>query len=71
MLEQSVSRGGWPGESLVSRNARAEKALIGRAQLGTHPGHPEKVNEQAITIVSCLLRPCLGQGASWRARVGR
>ena len=31
----------------------------------------EKVNEQAITIVSCLLRPCLGQGASWRARVGQ
>ena len=23
------------------------------------------------TIVICSLRPCLGQGASWRARVGR
>jgi hypothetical protein len=25
---------------LCSRNARPKKALVGRAQWGTHPGHP-------------------------------
>ncbi len=32
---------------LCSRNARLEKALVGRAQWGTHPGHPRNVHEQA------------------------
>jgi hypothetical protein len=33
---------------LCSRNARSQKTLVGRAQRGTHPGHPEdNVHEQA------------------------
>jgi len=33
---------------LCSRNARLEKALVGRAQWETHPGHPrDNVPEQA------------------------
>jgi hypothetical protein len=32
---------------LCSRNARPLKALVGRAQWGTHPGHPvETINER-------------------------
>jgi len=31
-----------------SRNARLEKALVGRAQWGTHPGHPrDNIHERA------------------------
>jgi hypothetical protein len=34
--------------SLCSRNARPKKALVGRAQWGTHPSHPgDNVNERA------------------------
>jgi hypothetical protein len=32
---------------LCSRNARPKKALVGRAQWGTHPGHPGQRHEQA------------------------
>jgi hypothetical protein len=33
---------------LCSRNARPQKALVGRAQWGAHPGYPwENVHEQA------------------------
>jgi hypothetical protein len=33
---------------LSSRNARPQKALVGRAQWGTHPGHPgDNIHEQA------------------------
>jgi hypothetical protein len=45
----SASRGkDSPVSPLCSRNARPWKALVGRAQWGTHPGHPlEIVNERA------------------------
>jgi len=33
---------------LCSRNARSQKTLVGRAQWGTHPGHPrDNMHEQA------------------------
>jgi hypothetical protein len=33
---------------LCSRNARSQKTLVGRAQWGTHPGHPrDNLHEQA------------------------
>jgi len=33
---------------LCSRNARSQKTLVGRAQWGTHPGHPkDNIHEQA------------------------
>ena len=33
---------------LCSRNARPQKALVGRAQWGTHPDHPgDDIHEQA------------------------
>ena len=39
-----VSRGkrteGKPGDSLCSRNARPQKALVGRAHVGNPPGRP-------------------------------
>jgi hypothetical protein len=49
MLKKSASReGDGPVSPLCSRNARSKKALVGRAQWGTHPGHPrENVHEQA------------------------
>ena len=41
MLKTSASReGDDPVSPLCSRNARPQKALVGRAQWGTHPGHP-------------------------------
>jgi hypothetical protein len=49
MLKKSASRG-WDGpvSPLCSRNARSQKTLVGRAQWGTHPGHPgDNVNKQA------------------------
>jgi hypothetical protein len=51
---------------LCSRNARPRKGLVGRAQWGTHPGHPWETSKSKIrrVIASCSLRPCLGQGAS-------
>ena len=36
--------GGWPGEPPCSRNARAQKPLVGRAQLEAPPGHPPVMN---------------------------
>jgi hypothetical protein len=37
-----------PVSPLCSRNARSQKTLVGRAQWGTHPGHPgDNVHEQA------------------------
>ena len=41
MLKKSASRGrDGPVNPLCSRNARSLKTLVGRAQWGTHPGHP-------------------------------
>ena len=40
-------RGDGPVSPLCSRNARPKKALVGRAQWGTHPGHPGQRHEQA------------------------
>ncbi len=38
-----------PVSPLCSRNARSEKTLVGRAQWGTHPGHPgDNVNKQIV-----------------------
>jgi hypothetical protein len=63
----SASRGrDGPVSSLCSRNARSRTPLVGRAQWETHPDHPWKKSTSKLgsAIVSCLLRPCLGQGAS-------
>ena len=54
---------GWPCRSPCARNARPQKALVGRAQLGASRPPP------LVRVRS--LRPYLGQGASRRARVGR
>ena len=57
---------------LCSRNARPKKALVGRAQWGTHPGHPwGNINEQAWkNHLWSLAAALLGKGASRRVRVG-
>jgi len=49
MLKKPASREkDGPVSPLCSRNARPQQALVGRAQWGTHPGHPEDtVNERA------------------------
>jgi hypothetical protein len=49
MLKKPASRErDGPVSPLCSRNARSQKTLVGRAQWGTHPGHPwDKVHEQA------------------------
>ena len=58
---------------LCSRNARSQKTLVGRAQWGTHPGHPKttKTSKLGRIIFSHSLWPCVEEGASRRARVGR
>ena len=74
MLKKSASReSDGPVSPLCSRNAHDRNVLVRRAQWGTHPGHPEKTSTSMFGrgIVSYLLRPCLGKGASWRAGVGR
>jgi hypothetical protein len=74
MLKKSASReSDGPVSPLCSRNARPQKALVRCAQWGTHPGHPGETSTSMFGrgIVSYLLRPCLGKGASWRAGVGR
>ena len=45
---------------LCSRNARLEKALVGRAQWGIHPGHPRIIltSKLGSAIVVHSLRPC-------------
>ena len=46
--------------SLCSRNARAQKTLIGRAQWGTHLGHQKATytSKLGVTIFGRSLRPC-------------
>jgi hypothetical protein len=58
---------------LCSRNARSQKTLVGRAQWRAQSGHPGRTATSKLgrAIVMCLLRPCLGQDASRRVRVGR
>jgi hypothetical protein len=58
---------------LCSRNARPRRGLVGRAQWGTHRGHPEDtVNERAWkNDLWSLAGPCLGKARPGRARVGR
>jgi hypothetical protein len=47
MLKKSASReGDGPVSPLCSRNARSRTPLVGRAQWGTHPGHPANVNRK-------------------------
>jgi hypothetical protein len=52
---------------LCSRNARPCKGLVGRAQWGTHPGHPRIMCRDASrhrgTICSRSLAVLLGAGA--------
>ncbi len=61
MLKKSASRGkDGPVSPLCSRNARPQQALVGRAQWGTHPGHPEDtVNERALNNDLWLLATAL------------
>jgi hypothetical protein len=56
-----------------SRNPHDEAVVVRRAQWGTKPGHPlkEVTSKLGRAIVRCSLRPCLGQDASRRVRVGR
>ena len=58
---------------LCLRIARSQKTLVGRAQWGTHPGHQRTISMDKLekTTFSGLLRPCLGRGATGRARVWR
>jgi hypothetical protein len=45
---------------LCSRNARFRKTLVGRAQWGTHPGHPrDNIYEQAWRNYFLLLPAAL------------
>ena len=55
---------------LCSRNARPKKALVERAQWGTHPGHPGQRTQTSLEGLSLITLCDLGQGASRRARVG-
>jgi len=45
---------------LCSRNARPKKALVGRAQWGTHPDHPEQRTQASLegSPLITRLRPC-------------
>jgi hypothetical protein len=55
---------------LCSRNARPKKALVGRAQWGTHPSHPgDNVYEQAWKDYLWLLAEALP--AEWRVLARR
>jgi hypothetical protein len=48
---------------LCSRNARSQKTLVGRAQWGTHPGHPgDNEHEQAWKYHTCSLAAALLDG---------
>ena len=63
-----------PVSPLFSRNARPQKALVGRAQWGTHPGHPYEDRNRASRAERWLVACCglaRGQGTSWRNGVGR
>jgi len=64
---------------LCSRNARSQKTLVGRAQRGTHPGHPvDNVHEQgwkdhlwSLAAAWFGIRRVLGQrGCLGRLRAG-
>jgi hypothetical protein len=57
---------------LCSRNARSQKTLVGRAQWRAQSGYPGRTATSKLgrAIVMCSLRPCLGQDASRRVRVG-
>ena len=50
---------------LCSRNARLEKALVGRAQWETHPGHPRTTQPSKLgkthlwSLATALLTACL------------
>jgi hypothetical protein len=45
---------------LCSRNARSQKTLVGRAQWGTHPGHPgDNEHEQVWKYHTCSLAAAL------------
>ena len=46
-MERKASKVDGPVYPLCSRNARPEKALVGRAQWGTYPAILENVHEQA------------------------
>jgi len=41
---------------LCSRNARPQKALVGRAQWGTHPGHPGQRTRASLEGSSLVTR---------------
>src|SRR5262245_39902991 len=48
-MSSCQTRGGdGPVSPLCSRNARPPKALVGRAQRGTHPGHPEETENKRV-----------------------
>jgi hypothetical protein len=52
IIDRMLKKGaGWLGRSPCSRNARLEKALVGRAQLGS---------SQHLLLSDSSLRPCLG-----------
>jgi hypothetical protein len=61
MLKQSASKKkDDPVSPLCSRNARSEKTLVGRAQWGTHQGHPrDNVHKQAWKDYLWLLAAAL------------
>ncbi len=49
MLKKSTSmERDSPVSPLCSRNARSQKTLVGRAQWGTHPGHPEETSTSKL-----------------------
>ncbi len=67
VLKKSASgRRDGPVSPLCSRNARPQKALVGRAQWETHPGHPGATYTSKLgwIILNYSLRFCLGKGAS-------
>jgi hypothetical protein len=60
MLKQSASRErDSPVSPLCSRNARPQKGLVGRAQRGTHPGHPRTTLTRKLGKTISLLLAAL------------
>ena len=66
-LARRTESGMGPDDLLCSRNARPQKALVGRAQSWIKPGHPEGKAEESTSLwPSCFakLRLLLHDGAS-------
>ena len=56
-----MGRGGWDDPRARATRGLRKPSLDARSW--DHPSHP--------LLSDSSLRPCLGQGASWRVRVGR